>query len=52
MANTLGSFPVLLFEDMQKITLVFERIWYGKIELTKEEFLKVEQLFLKPIPAN
>ena len=41
-----------IFIEMQKITLVFERIWYGKMELNKEDFLIVEELFLKMIPAN
>ena len=38
------------FSDFQKITLVFERIWYGKMELKKGDFLKVEKLFLKMLP--
>ena len=35
------------FDDFQKLTLVFERIWYGKMQLTKKDFSQVEQLFLK-----
>ena len=41
-----------IFKNMQEITLVFERIWYGKVEIDKEGFLKIEQLFLKMLPAK
>ena len=40
-----------IFEEFQKITLVFERIWYGKMELTQADFSEVEKLFLKILPA-
>ena len=41
-----------LFEDMQKATMIFERIWYGKMELRKEEFAVVEKIFLKLMADN
>ena len=41
-----------IFEEFQKITLVFERIWYGKMELSQADFQKVEKLFLKLIPTQ
>ncbi len=41
-----------IFKNMQEITLVFERIWYGKMALNKEDFLGIEQLFLKMLPAK
>lgn len=36
-----------LFKDMQNITLIFERIWYGEIQIEKEDFLKIEPQFQK-----
>ena len=41
-----------LFKNTQEITLVFERVWYGKVEINKEDFLKIEQLFLKLLPVK
>ncbi|MEO1259187.1 MAG: DUF4129 domain-containing protein [Bacteroidota bacterium] len=41
-----------IFDKFQKITLVFERIWYGKMELTQVDFHKVEKLFLKILPTK
>lgn len=31
-----------LFATMQEVTLIFERIWYGKVELTNADFKQLE----------
>ncbi len=33
------------FKNIQQITLVFEKIWYGKAELNKEDFLLLQPKF-------
>lgn len=35
-----------MFRD---VTLVFERVWYGKVELTKEDFFEIEKEFKNAI---
>lgn len=38
------------FSDMfRDVTLIFERIWYGDVELNKEDFFKIEKQFKKAI---
>jgi len=41
-----------IFKNMQEITLVFERVWYGEVKINKNEFLKIEQLFLQMLPTK
>jgi hypothetical protein len=31
-----------LFPTVQEVTLVFERVWYGKVELTRTDFDQLE----------
>lgn len=35
------------FADMQKVTLIFERIWYGEVKIDRNDFEKIESQFLK-----
>ncbi len=38
-----------LFPTVQEATLVFERIWYGKVELSRQDFDEVEIKFKKAV---
>lgn len=39
-----------IFKNAQEITLIFERVWYGQVEINKSEFLEIQKLFLKMLP--
>ncbi|HFA51920.1 MAG TPA: DUF4129 domain-containing protein [Bacteroidetes bacterium] len=34
-----------IFKNMQEITLIFERVWYGDVELDEKDFREIEQGF-------
>lgn len=39
------------FDDFSRLTLVFERVWYGNAKLSQEEFSRIEILFKNAIKA-
>ena len=38
-----------LFGTVQEVTLIFERVWYGKTAVQEEDFLQMEAKFKKAI---
>ena len=38
-----------LFEEFKKLTLIFERVWFGEVEINQEIFKNLEPIFKKTI---